>query len=221
MADPLRVLLIAEACNPTWTSVPLVGYNLARALAARPDLRVTLVTHIRNREGLATSDIGQFADVHFIDNEWIARPIYLLAQMLRGGNQLGWTIDTAMAWPSYVIFEHMVRNKFGRQLQRGDFDLIHRITPLSPTAVSPLASKTNVPMIAGPLNGGLPWPKEYPELVRKEREWLVPFRKLYRVAVSSLDLSTSRWCDRGKSFDGCGDSTALSRPTIFTSRERR
>jgi len=181
MADPLRVLLIAEACNPTWTSVPLVGYNLARALAARPDLRVTLVTHIRNREGLATSDIGQFADVHFIDNEWIARPIYLLAQMLRGGNQLGWTIDTAMAWPSYVIFEHMVRNKFGRQLQRGDFDLIHRITPLSPTAVSPLASKTNVPMIAGPLNGGLPWPKEYPELVRKEREWLVPFRKLYRL----------------------------------------
>ncbi|MSR54957.1 MAG: hypothetical protein EXS09_16970 [Gemmataceae bacterium] len=86
--------------------------------------------------------------MHFIDNEWIARPIYLLAQMLRGGNQLGWTIDTAMAWPSYVIFEHMVRSEFGRRLQRGEFDLIRRITPLSPTAVSPLASKTDMPMIA-------------------------------------------------------------------------
>ena len=116
MADPLRVLLIAEACNPTWTSVPLVGYNLARALAGRPDLRVTLVTHVRNRDGLATSDIGRHADVAFIDNEFIARPVYKFARLVRGGDQLGWTIDTALAWPSYVVFEHMVWHRFGRQL---------------------------------------------------------------------------------------------------------
>ena len=181
MANPIRVLLIAEACNPTWTSVPLVGYNLARALAARPDLRVTLVTHVRNRAELATSDIHQHAEVVFIDNEFIAAPVYRLAKLIRGGNQLGWTIDTALAWPSYVVFEHLVWSKFGRRLQRGDFDLIHRVTPLSPTAVSPLAAKTDVPMIAGPLNGGLPWPREFPELVRREREWLVPLRNLYKL----------------------------------------
>src|SRR4051794_7323965 len=181
MADPLRVLVIAEACNPTWTSVPLVGYNLARALAARPDLRLTLVTHVRNRDGLATSDIGRHADVVFIDNEFIARPVYKLAGLLRGGDQLGWTIDTALAWPSYVVFEHLVWNRFGRRLQRGDFDLVHRVTPLSPTAVSPLAARTDVPMLAGPLNGGLPWPREFPELVRREREWLVPLRTLYKL----------------------------------------
>src|SRR5262245_4726681 len=182
MADSrLRVLLIAEACNPTWTSVPLVAYNPARALPARPDLRVTLVTHVRTRDGLATSDIGKLADLVFIDNEFIARPVYKLARLLRGGEQLGWTIDTAMAWPSYVVFEHMVWNKFGRRLGRGEFDLVHRITPLSPTAVSPLAAKTDVSMIAGPLNGGLRWPKEFPELVRREREWLVPLRNLYKL----------------------------------------
>ncbi|HEX3151393.1 MAG TPA: glycosyltransferase family 4 protein [Gemmataceae bacterium] len=181
MTEPLRVLLIAEACNPTWTSVPLVGFNLARALAARPDLRITLVTHVRNRAGLTTSDIAQHADVVFIDNEFIAAPIYKLAKLIRGGDQLGWTIDTALAWPSYVVFEHLVWAKLGRRLQRGDFDLIHRITPLSPTAVSPLAAKTPVPMLAGPLNGGLPWPREFPELVRREREWLVPLRNLYKL----------------------------------------
>jgi glycosyltransferase involved in cell wall biosynthesis len=181
MADPLRVLVIAEACNPTWTSVPLVGYNLARALAGRPDLRVTLVTHVRNRDGLATSDIGRHAEVVFVDNEFIARPVYQLARLIRGGDQLGWTIDTALAWPSYVAFEHLAWHRFARQLQRGDFDLIHRVTPLSPTAVSPLAGKTDVPMLAGPLNGGLRWPREFPELVRREREWLVPLRNVYKL----------------------------------------
>jgi glycosyltransferase involved in cell wall biosynthesis len=181
MADPIRVLLIAEACNPTWTSVPLVGYNLARALAARPDLRITLVTHVRNRDGLATSDICEHAEVIYIDNEFIARPVYQLARLLRGGDQLGWTIDTAMAWPSYVVFEHMLWSKLARRLRLRDFDLIHRVTPLSPTAVSPLAAKTDVPMIAGPLNGGLRWPKEFPELIRREREWLVPLRNLYKL----------------------------------------
>jgi glycosyltransferase involved in cell wall biosynthesis len=74
-----------------------------------------------------------------------------------------------------------VRQRFGRRFDHGDFDLIHRITPLSPTAVSPLAAKTHVPMLAGPLNGGLPWPKEFPELVRREREWLVPLRDVYKL----------------------------------------
>jgi glycosyltransferase involved in cell wall biosynthesis len=181
MADPIRVLLIAEACNPAWTSVPLVGYNLARALAARPDLRVTVVTHIRNRDGINTSDLPRFAEVVYIDNEFVARPVYRLARLIRGGDQLGWTIDTAMAWPSYLVFEHMVRARFGRRLQAGEFDLVHRVTPLSPTAVSPLAGKTDVPMIAGPLNGGLRWPREFPDLIRREREWLVPLRNAYRL----------------------------------------
>src|SRR5947209_460569 len=121
MGDPIRVLLIAEACNPTWTSVPLVGYNFARALARRDDLRITLVTHIRNRDGLASSDLGKFAEIEFIDNEWIASPVYRFARLLRGGEQLGWTIDTALAWPSYVVFEHLIRKRFGRRLERGDF----------------------------------------------------------------------------------------------------
>ncbi|GEM_PF-2835327 len=34
-------------------------------------------------------------------------------------------------------------------------------------------------MVFGPLNGGLPWPKEYPELLKKECEWLAPIRNAY------------------------------------------
>jgi len=174
------VLLIAEACNPTWTSVPLVGFNFARALAGRDDLEVTLVSQVRNRAALAADPISSRVSVHFIDNEWIARPFYLFSRLLRGGGALSWTTDTALAWPSYMAFEREVYARFRRRLREGGFDVIHRVTPLTPTMGSPLASLTDVPMIIGPLNGGLPWPREYPELRRKEREWLVPVRGLYR-----------------------------------------
>jgi glycosyltransferase involved in cell wall biosynthesis len=175
-----RVLLIAEACNPTWTSVPLVGYQMARALASRPDLDVTLATHVRNRPALTDDPLATMARICYVDNEWLAKPLHRLSGLVRGGQSLSWTIDTAMAWPAYMAFERQLYQRLKRQLDGSAFDLIHRITPLTPTMGSPLAALSNVPMLVGPLNGGLPWPAEYPELRQQEREWLVPLRGLYK-----------------------------------------
>ena len=91
----IRVLLIAEACNPEWSSVPLVGFSIAKALAARDDLDVTLVSQVRNREALLKDPLSQAIPIHFIDNEWFGRPLYRLSQFLRGGSGLSWTIATA------------------------------------------------------------------------------------------------------------------------------
>ena len=176
----LRVLVIAEACNPQWTSVPLVGYSVARALAEHPGLEVTVVTQIRNRPALQGDPLTRLAKVVFVDNEWVARPLSTLSTILRRGNSLSWTTDMALGWPSYMVFEQEVYRLFRRQFDEHAFDLIHRVTPLSPTMGSPLASLVDVPMIVGPLNGGLPWPKDYPELRAQEREWLVPLRSAYK-----------------------------------------
>lgn len=176
----LRVLLIAEACNPTWPSVPLVGYNFARALAERDDLDITLATHVKNLPALRDDPLARRVRLHVIDNEWLARPMYRLATRLRGGDKLAWTINTALAWPSYVAYEHQTWRDFRRELRSCRFDLIHRLTPLSPTLPSPLAAWSNVSMLVGPLNGGLPWPKDYPDLAHQEREWLAPLRPAYR-----------------------------------------
>jgi len=180
--DKVRVLILAEACNPKWSSVPLVGFNQIRALAERPDLEITLATHVRNRESLAGDPImDKIKTVAFIDSDLIARPMYRLGQLLRGGKTLGWTTNMALAWPGYFLFERLVWKRFRTAIQAGQFDVIHRVTPVSPTLPSPIASWSPIPFVVGPLNGGLAWPDEYPELKKGEREWLIPLRKAYRL----------------------------------------
>lgn len=176
----LRLLIVAEACNPAWSSVPLVGYNMATSLARRPELDVTVVSHIRNREDVLKSELALRANLVFIDNELVAKPMFKIGQLLRGGSSLGWTTNMALNWPGYIYFEKKVLRLFREHFRQGKFDLIHRLTPLSPTIGSPLATNSNVPMLLGPLNGGLPWPADYPELRGKEREWLVPIRNAYK-----------------------------------------
>lgn len=36
----MRILIIADDCNPEWASLPLVGYKAARAIADQADVVV-------------------------------------------------------------------------------------------------------------------------------------------------------------------------------------
>lgn len=177
-----RVLLIAEACNPEWVSVPLEGWSHSAALRDQVDAH--LLTHPRNREALTKRGLVESEDFTVIDNEHVARPMYRIASLLRGGKGKGWTTVTALGWPAYWEFERLVWKHFGKQLKEGRYDLVHRLTPLTPTMPSRLATKCKkigVPFVMGPLNGGVPWPKGYDNRRRAEKEWLSYIRNAYRL----------------------------------------
>lgn len=177
-----RVLLIAEAANPEWASVPLVGWSHARAMAGVAD--TLLVTQVRNREAILRAGLEEGRDFVAIDSEAVAKRVYNLGERLRGGASVGWTTGTALSSLSYYYFEHLLWGLFGRRIREKEFDVVHRLTPLSPTVPSLLARKcraAGVPFVLGPLNGGVPWPREFESARRKEREWLSYVRSAYRL----------------------------------------
>ncbi|HLY08301.1 MAG TPA: glycosyltransferase family 4 protein [Planctomycetota bacterium] len=174
----LRVLVLADVCNPDWPSLPVVGYKYARALSRHAE--TVVVTQVRNRPNIERDGLGA-ARVVYLDTEKIAAPMYRAAEFLRKGSGTGWTIQMAMDYPGYLAFEKAVWRIFRADLKAGLFDLVHRITPMSPTLPSYLPRRCPVPFVLGPLNGNLPWPPQFTAELKREREWFSVFRRFYKV----------------------------------------
>ncbi|MEL6498760.1 MAG: glycosyltransferase family 4 protein [Planctomycetota bacterium] len=174
-------LLIAEAANPEWSSVPLVGWSHARAIQRL--VGGHLVTQVRNRAAFERAGVPE-DEYTAIDSEKVAAGVDRLARGIGGGKGKGWTTRMAMSVPSYYYFERLVWQRFGSRLRAGEFSLVHRLTPLSPTLPSLLAPKLRrigVPFVWGPINGGVPWPAAFDRERRREREWLSYVRGAYRL----------------------------------------
>jgi glycosyltransferase involved in cell wall biosynthesis len=177
----LRVLVIADSCNPEWESIPLVGWSHYEALSRVVDTH--LITRNYNRPALDRAGLVEGRDYTAFDTDWLVNPVARLVERISGPNK-GYAMLTALTMPAYLMTEQMMWRRFRRALRAGEFDLVHRITPLSAAVPSLLAARCRrigVPFVLGPLNGGLPWPKEFPELQRQEGEFLSRLRGLYRL----------------------------------------
>jgi len=177
-----RVLLLAEMANPEWPSVPLLGWQ--NAVYLRKVANTHLVTQVRNKNAIEKQGWREGKEFTSIDSEAIARGAHKLSTWLGAKNGKGWTTSTALASLSYYYFEYLVWKVFGDRIKAGEYDVVHRVTPVSPTSQSTLAAKCaeyGVPMIIGPLNGGVRWPKGFDQVRRNEREWLSYIRSVYRL----------------------------------------
>ena len=181
VSDRIRVLVIAELANPDWVSVPLEGWSNWHALSKIVDGH--LVTHVRNAENIVKA--GESPErVTIIDSSAVEKPMARVANVLRGRSEGGLTTLTAVSTFPYYYFEHVLWRTLGHRIRSHEWDIVHRVTPLTPTTPSLLAARCvqhGVPFVVGPLNGGVPWPKGFDHARNAEREWLTYVREAYKI----------------------------------------
>jgi glycosyltransferase involved in cell wall biosynthesis len=158
--------------------MPYVTYSHAAALAQLHD--VTLVI------GSPSEDPVRRAKAPFRTIEVVRMPLLerIYAWSLRRIFKYNFytQVLTAFGYPFSLAFEWYAWRQLRRRIFAGEFDVVLRIMPMTPSLPSPFAfflRKGPIPFVLGPLNGGLPWLPGFRQL-ENQKEWIANLRNLYR-----------------------------------------
>ena len=161
----LKVLLIVDQCNPEWASVPLVGYNFFQKINNLVD--ATLVTHIRNKPALEKHPESE--KIFYMEEGNFNKQYFKIVTKITANGRVNWPLYNALSYPIYAEFNQQVYQKFKAQILKGDYDVVHAITPMIPRYPFKVVSVCQqTPFILGPVNGGLPFPPGFQETARQE-----------------------------------------------------
>jgi glycosyltransferase involved in cell wall biosynthesis len=175
----LRILVLAPDCDPESVSMPYVTYSHAAALAEIHD--VTLVAR-PPVEGAVRRAKASFCAIEIVPMPRLER-IYAWSLRRIFKHNFDTQVLTAFMYPFSLAFEWCAWRQLRDRILRGEFDVVLRVLPMSPSMPSPFAfflRKGPIPFVIGPLNGGLPWPPGFSQL-DNQKEWISSLRNLYRI----------------------------------------
>jgi glycosyltransferase involved in cell wall biosynthesis len=179
-----RILLSAYQCAPGQGSVSQIGWEWYSRLARRAP--VTLVTHIRNRPHLEAAGAPRNgSEIIYIDTEWFARRLYGAARVLFPGSEHSVFLLSSL---DFFVYDRAALRTL--EPRRSEWDVVHLVTPVSPSAHSVLG-RLGLPVVRGPLNGGLRTPPNFPEFMRADSAWLYSLRELARPLQAILNTPPS------------------------------
>src|SRR6516162_1757732 len=174
----LRILVLGPDCHPEKVSIAFVTYSHAAALAQLHD--VTLAAGAPVEDALRRAK-APFRAIEVVRMPWLER-IYAWSVRRIFKCNYDTQVLTAFGYPFSVAFEWRAWRQLRRRIFAGEFDVVLRLVPMTPSLPSPFAfflRKGPIPFVLGPLNGGLPWPPGFVQLSR-QKEWISNLRNLYR-----------------------------------------
>jgi glycosyltransferase involved in cell wall biosynthesis len=157
---PLRVCIVAENASFRFggeASLPLHYYSRLRARG----VDVWLIVHGRTRQELEELFPHASGRIRFIPDRWFHKLIWRLNAFLPRRIAEA-TLGTLMVLVNQCIQRRMVLDL----IRSHGVNVVHQPIPVSPRAPS-LICKLGVPVVIGPLNGGM----EYPQAFRSLESW--------------------------------------------------
>src|SRR6266480_1126476 len=174
----LRILLLAPGCSPETISMPYVTYSHAAALAQLHDVALVVGSPTEDpvRRAKAPFRTIEVVRMSLLDRiyAWSVRKIFKC--------NFDTQVLTAFSYPFSLAFEWRAWRQLRRRIFAGEFDVVLRVMPMTPSLPSPFAfflRKGPIPFVLGPLNGGLPWLPGFRQL-ENQKEWIANLRNLYR-----------------------------------------
>ena len=212
----LRILALSSDANPNNLATSFAGHAHAAALAKLHP--VTLV--VRRENESAVRNAG--APFHRIEairvpgfDEFYAWSLRRVFKYDFGSHAL-----TAFLYPFTVAFEWCAWRKLKRRILDGEFDVAIRLLPITsvlPGAFAFFSRKSSIPLVVGPINGGLPWPRGFIQAER-QREWISGLRNLYRVLPFSRSMYRHATAIIAGSSHTFSEFAALSRQAVLRAR---
>ncbi len=152
--EAVRVCIVAENASFRFggeASLPLHYYSRLRARG----LEAWLIVHGRTREELEGLFPNDGERIHFIPDKWFHKLIWRLnAYLPRRVAEA--TLGTLMVLVNQYIQRQMVRALIASH----HVNVVHQPIPVSPRAPS-FICKLGVPVVMGPMNGGMNYPKSF------------------------------------------------------------
>ena len=174
----LRILLLAPGSNPDGICGPLIGYSHGEALARLH--AVTLVVRQADEQALRRKQ-GSFHDIEAISLSWLDRVYTWCFRWIFRRNYRSQVL-TAFNYLFCLAFEWRAWQQMRTRIRAGDFDVVLRLSPISsvlPSAFAYFLRRGPIPLVIGPINGGLPWPPGFTQ-ANKQKEWISNLRSFYR-----------------------------------------
>ncbi len=170
MPDFPKILLVAQNASSLFGGEAFLPLHYYRVLKER-GYPVSLIAHRRNYKNLQDFFKGDLQDIHFIEDTIWHRSIWKIGKVFPG--RLGEMVFSNLLNTVNELFQR----KLVRELvAKGRADIIHQPIPVSPLAPSWMFG-FGVPVIIGPMNGGMIYPKGYEDYESRSARLFVRFAR--------------------------------------------
>ena len=152
-ADIPRVLIVADHASARFGGEAALPLHYFRVLRGR-EAPVWLISHARTRDEL-TQLYGNDPRIHYVEDAWLHRAMWRLGRRLPAGVAY-LTTGFVTRFSSQLEQRRLVH----RLVERERIDVVHQPMPVSPREPS-LLYGFGVPVVIGPMNGGMEWPPAF------------------------------------------------------------
>jgi glycosyltransferase involved in cell wall biosynthesis len=169
--EAVKILIVAEHASAAFGGEALIPYQYFKSLR-EVGAEVYLLVHERTRDELLAAFPGDIERIHFVADSAINRWCWRLGKFMP--NRLA--VFTVGALSHFVT---QVRQRRCAQalIEARRVDIVHEPIPVSPKLPSMMFG-LQVPLVVGPLNGGMEYPPNFDLASRLERSIVFILRRM-------------------------------------------